>query len=199
MANPRLALPSKRARRQRATIVFIDQSGFLLNPLVRRTLAPKGQTPILRLAGRRQKVSVMAALSLSPNRGRFGLYFRTIQDGYFQTEHVATFLRDLLYHFRGRVIVVWDGWTVHGAAAKLVQSSRLETVTMPSYCPELNPVEQLWSQLKWGELANSSPRDSAELLGQLRPLLVNTARSSTKLQSFWKGAKLRIDKVKLQV
>lgn len=75
MADPRLAAPSKRARRQRATIVFIDQSGFLLNPLVRRSLAPKGQTPILTVRGRhRQKVSVMAALSLSPRRGRFGLW-----------------------------------------------------------------------------------------------------------------------------
>ena len=102
-----MAASAKRARRQRATIVFLDQSGFLLNPLVRRTLAPKGQTPRLIIRGRhRQKVSVMAALSLSPRRARLGLLFRTIQDGYFQTEHIVAFLRDLLRHFRGRVIVV---------------------------------------------------------------------------------------------
>jgi hypothetical protein len=118
MANPRLATPSKRARRQRATIVFLDESGVLLNPLVRRTLAPRGQTPILKVRGRhRQKVSVLAALSLSPRRQRLNLYFRTLQDGYFQTEHIAAFLRDLHYHIRGRIIVVWDGWKPHEAAA----------------------------------------------------------------------------------
>lgn len=194
-----MAASSKRARRQRATIVFIDQSGFLLNPLVRRTLAPKGQTPILTVRGRhRQKVSVMAALSLSPRQQRLGLYFRTRQDGYFQTEHVAAFLRDLLYHFRGRLIVVWDGWKVHQAAAKLVKSSRLETVTLPGYAPELNPVEHIWNRLKWSDLANAAPADSDELHRQLRPLLHFTARSLARLLSFWKGARLPLYQMKLK-
>ena len=140
----------------------------------------------------------MAALSLSPRRGRLGLLFRTRQDGYVQTEHVATFLRDLLYHFRGRVIVVWDGGKVHGSAAKLVQSPRLETVTLPAYAPELNPVEQIWNRLKWSDLANVAPVDSTELHGQLRPLLVQTALSTSRLKSFWKGAKLPLHKLKLQ-
>ena len=114
MANPRLAAAQKRARRRRATIVLIDQSGFLLSPLVRRTLAPIGETPELIVRGRhRQKVSVIAALSLSPLRSRLGLHFRTLRDGCFQTEHVVRFLRDLLRHFRGPLIVVWDGWKPH--------------------------------------------------------------------------------------
>jgi transposase len=179
--------------------VFIDQSGFLLNPLVRRTLAPKGHTPILTVRGRhRQKVSVMAALSLSPRQQRLGLYFRTRQDGYFQTEHVVAFLRDLHYHFRGKIIVVWDGWKVHQAAAKLVNSSRLETVTLPGYAPELNPVEQVWNRLKWSDLANAAPADSDELYRQLRPLLHFTARSLPRLLSFWKGAELPLDQLKLK-
>jgi len=194
-----MATPSKQARRQRATIVFIDQSGFLLNPLVRRTLAPKGQTPILTVRGRhRQKVSVMAALTLSPRRGRLGLLFCTRQDGYFQTEHVAAFLRDLHYHIRGRIIVVWDGWKVHGAAAKLVASSRLETVTLPGYAPELNPVEQLWNRLKWTHLANDAPLDSTTLHDRLRPLLRQTALSLPSLKSFWAGAQLPLHTMKLQ-
>lgn len=69
-------------------------------------------------------------------RGRLGLLFRVQQDGYFQTEHVATFLRDLLHHFRGRIIVVWDGWKVYQAATKLAQSKRLKTETLPGYAPE---------------------------------------------------------------
>src|SRR5207253_4225437 len=74
VANPRLAAPSKRARRQRATIVFDDESGLLLNPLVRRTLAPKGKTPTLIVRGRhRQKVSLIAGLTLSPRRSHRNL------------------------------------------------------------------------------------------------------------------------------
>ena len=179
--------------------MFIDQSGFLLNPLVRRTLAPRGQTPKLLVRGRhRQKVSVMAALSLSPRRNQLGLYFRTLQDGYFQTEHIVAFLRDLLYHFRGRIIVVWDGWKVHDAAAKLVRSPRLETVSLPGYAPDLNPVEHIWNRLKWSYLANAAPADSTELHHQLRPLLLQTAQSLPQLISFWKGAKLPLHQLKLK-
>ena len=140
----------------------------------------------------------MAALSLSPRRGRLGLLFRTRQDGYFQTEHVAAFLRDLHYHFRGRIIVVWDGWKVHQAAAKLVASKRLETVTLPGYAPELNPVEQVWNRLKWSDLANAAPADSDELHRQLVPLLRQTANSVPRLCGFWKGARLHIHTAKLQ-
>jgi len=38
----------KKARRRNATIVFIDESGFMLQPVVRRTWAPRGETPILK-------------------------------------------------------------------------------------------------------------------------------------------------------
>ena len=140
----------------------------------------------------------MAALSLSPRRGRLGLLFLTRQDGYFQTEHVAAFLRDLHYHFRGRIIVVWDGWKVHQAAAKVVQSKRLETVTLPGYAPELNPVEQVWNRLKWSDLANAAPADSDELHQQLRPLLQQTSQSLPRLRSFWKGARLPLQKLNLK-
>lgn len=140
----------------------------------------------------------MAALSLSPRQNRLGLYFRTIRDGYFQTEHVAAFLRDLLRHFRGKVIVVWDGWKPHAAAARTVDSARLEAVTLPGYAPELNPVEQLWNRLKWGHLANAAPRDAGELHEQLRPLLSRTVRDHVQLRSFWNGAELPLHKQKLQ-
>ena len=43
-----VAADNKSARRWRAHIVLIDESGFLMWPLVRRTLAPQGKTPILR-------------------------------------------------------------------------------------------------------------------------------------------------------
>lgn len=140
----------------------------------------------------------MAALTLSPKRNRLGLLFRTIQDGYFQTEHVVAFLRDLLRHFRGKVIVVWDGWKPHATAARIVASPRLEAVRLPGYAPELNPVEHLWSRLKWGYLANAAAADSDELHDRIRPILQRTVRDLRQLQSFWSGAKLPLHKLKLK-
>ena len=73
-----VAADKKSARRRRAHLVLIDESGFLMSPLVRRTLAPRGHTPILKTkAAHREKVSVTAALTISPQRHRLGLYWRT--------------------------------------------------------------------------------------------------------------------------
>jgi hypothetical protein len=54
-----LAAGKKNASRLNATLVFLDESGLMMAPLVRRTWAPRGQTPILLQRTRsRDKVSV---------------------------------------------------------------------------------------------------------------------------------------------
>ena len=168
----------------------------MLSPLVRRTLAPKGQTPRLLVRGRhREKVSVIAALTLSPKRGRRGLYFRTIPNGSFNGAGIAAFLRQLLRHVRGRVIVVWDNGSGHrgpDVRAALADHPRLELVSLPPYAPELNPVEYLWSHLKWCELCNFGPKDARELDRAIDPVIRKTMRSPALMLGFWRGARLRL-------
>jgi len=67
----------RRAARTGAHIVFIDETGFLLHPLFRRTWAPRGQTPVLRHRMRhRRRVWAIGGLSISPQRRRLGWYLR---------------------------------------------------------------------------------------------------------------------------
>ena len=81
----------------------MDESGLLMAPLVRRTWAPRGQTPELdQCGGHRQKVSVAAALWLSPRRDRLGLYFQTLPNGYFDNWYVTAFLEAMLRELTGR-------------------------------------------------------------------------------------------------
>ena len=63
--------------------------------------------------GHREKVSVAAALWLSPRRDRLGLYFQTLANGYFDNWYVAAFLEAMLQELAGRFVVVWDGGTMH--------------------------------------------------------------------------------------
>ena len=57
----------KSARRRRAHLVLIDESGFLMSPLVRRTLAPRGHTPILKTKGSASREGVdNGGLTISP-------------------------------------------------------------------------------------------------------------------------------------
>src|SRR6185503_18447952 len=97
LAGARLAPDKKGARRRHAALAFVDESGLLMGPLVRRTWAPRGRPPVLLQRGRhREKVSVAAALWLPPARDRVGLFTRTLVDGYFDNERMAPFLTGLL-------------------------------------------------------------------------------------------------------
>lgn len=51
---------------RRARIALLDEAGFMLAPLARRTLAPRGQTPILDCSDRHDRISVISAITLSP-------------------------------------------------------------------------------------------------------------------------------------
>jgi putative transposase len=79
--------------------------------------------------------------------------------GSYNDRKVERFLRNLRCAFpRRRVVLIWDRLQAHRSRhmrAYLVQQRRwLETVQLPSYAPDLNPVEPLWAYLKGGDLAN---------------------------------------------
>ena len=141
--------------------MLIDESSLFLNPLVRSTWAPKGQTPVLpSWGGHRDKVSVIAALSVAPTLRRLGLYWLADPKHYVTAETVGKFLRELLKHLRGWVIVVWDGGSNHKGPlirAFCACHPRLHLERLPAYAPDLNPVEQVWSHLKYGRLPNFVP------------------------------------------
>ena len=131
-----------------------------------RTWAPQGQTPIHRhRQGRRDKISVISGISLSPRRHRLSLYYLLFFDNIGQDE-VCRFLRELLRHRPGPLVVLLDQSSTHkgGPVAQLQrQHRRLRLEYFPAYAPELNPDEGVWSLAK-RELANSCPRDVDELM-----------------------------------
>ena len=147
--------------------MFVDESGLLMAPLVRRTWAPRGITPILLQKTRsREKVTIVGALSVSPRRHRVGLYFSLRCDQNLTQFWLLDFVKDLKRHIRGPIILVWDRLSVHRAATVrdfLKKSGRMEAELLPPYAPELNPVEGLWAYLKHNPLANWAP----ELVGHL--------------------------------
>lgn len=78
---------------------------------------------------------------------------------------VLRFLRELLRHLRGRLVVLWDNAHIHkGEAIRslLSRHPRLHLEHFPPYAPELNPDEQVWNYCKH-DLANGRPDDLDEL------------------------------------
>ena len=87
---------------------------------------------------------------MSPQRQRLGLYYLLFFDNIGHDE-VCVFLRQLLRHLRGPVIVLLDNSSTHkGRPIEdiLDRHPRLRIEYFPSYAPELNPDEGVWSQAK---------------------------------------------------
>jgi transposase len=182
------------AREEQAHIVLIDETGMLMSPTVRRSLAPRGETPILKQKGsHREKVSIIAALSLSPRQHRPGLYFQTHPKDFVNNVKAAAFVRQLLRHLRGEVILIWDRGNMHRGdpIRQLLQDyPRLTIEPLPPYAPDLNPVEQLGNHIKYGVLCNFAPRD-ANHANEVVTGHLGAARSDReRLRSFFKASEL---------
>jgi transposase len=164
----------------------------MLTPVVRCTWAPRGQTPVLKCWDRRDRLSVIAAITTAPRRRRRILYF-SIQERNVTTPDVVKFVSQLM-RGRRRACLVWDRWSVHRAAeGRLLErfGSRIRFERLPPYAPELNPVEQVWNRSKHDDLANLLPQNTSDLCEAVSDSLDGLARSPTHLAAFFNRAGLR--------
>lgn len=149
-------------------MVFLDESGFMLTPTVRRTWAPQGETPLLSCWDRRDRLSAISCITVSPRRAQFNFYFTLLPDNTNVTaEHIVDFLRQLKKQLGGPYTVIWDGSTLHSRSrlvkAYLAKHPEIVAETLPSYAPELNPDEGVWGWTKYGRLANLAAANTIEL------------------------------------
>lgn len=162
----------KNARRRRAWIVFEDESGVSQQPVVRRTWAPRGETPVLiHTGGNWKRLSIAGAVAFRWDGRRTRFFFQT-RVGTYTDVALMAFLRALKRHFpRQRVLLIWDGLGGHKSRAMLAylvtQRSWLTVERLPAYAPELNPIEPLWGNVKTRELANVCAPDVAALRSSL--------------------------------
>ena len=171
-------------------------------PLVRRSWAPRGEPPlILQKAGHREKVSVAGALWLSPSRDRLGLFFETIINGYFDNEDVVGFLEDLMKQLHKPAVVLWDGGTMHKGDPidELVRrkAGRLTLEGLPAHTPELMPMEQGWSWLKYDRLCNFAPEDAVQLNERVFDELQAIQDDQKLLQGFFHASDLPLPRALL--
>jgi transposase len=158
----------KNARRHHAWLVFEDESGVSQQPVVRRTWAPRGETPVLiHTGGHWKRLSIAGALAFRWDGRRTRFFFQTRAGTYTDVALIA-FLRALKRHFpRQRVMLIWDGLGGHKSRVMATylagQRAWLTVERLPAYAPELNPIEQVWGNVKTRELANVCAPDLAAL------------------------------------
>ena len=169
-------------------MAFLDESGFMLSPLVRRTLAPRGVTPVLPASAARDRISAISCVTLSPRRYLPGLYFELLPtNANANAERVVAFLRDL-HETLPRFTVIWDQSRIH-RKARLVQeflatNPSIVAEDFPGYVPYLNPDEGVWGYTKYGRLANFAPADHQELRERVHAELQELKRHAYMVYQF---------------
>ena len=161
-----MAGAQKGAADEERTIVWVDEAGFYLLPARVRTYAPRGQTPVLRVPFTHDHLSAISALTAT------GKLFVKVQERAFRGSDVVRFLRHLLVHLPGKLLVIWDGSPIH--RARIVKeflatsaAKRLRLEQLPAYAPDLNPDEGVWRHLKRVDLRNVCCHDLAHLHHEL--------------------------------
>lgn len=178
-----MASTQKKAEADGRTIVWVDEAEFYLLPAKVRTYAPRGQAPILRVPLTRDHLSAISALTAS------GRMLMQVQNEAFRGPQVVRFLRHLLRHIPGKLVVIWDGAPIH--RRKVVKAflaaggaERLWLERLPGYAPELNPVEGIWQHLKRVQLRNVCCRTLNDVRYELRLATPNLRHKVNVLASF---------------
>jgi len=155
-----VAVGKRLAAARNAWICFEDEAGQTLRPSKARTWGRRGHTPTVTVSGKGSGRVSIAGLVCAKEGHRGRLVFRTIlhrgrkgeRRSFAETDYIA--LLDAAHRtLHAPLVVVWDNLNVHVSArmrALIDARDWLTVIRLPSYAPDLNPTEGVWSHLKRG-------------------------------------------------
>ena len=183
-----------------AWIVFEDEAAVSMTPHRSRTWAPRGHTPTVPVRGAsRGRISLAALACYKPGLPSRLIYRPRVQSHLKGAHRGFTWkdYRDLVVraHIQlgGPIVLIWDNLNVHRSAGMRHYAAGhdwLTVIQLPSYAPQLNPVEGVWSLLRRSCTANVlfTDRDHLERVIrrglrriQQHPDLINGCLRGTRL------------------
>jgi transposase len=128
---------------------------------------PRGQTPILQVPLTRDHLSAISGITPESK------LFQMVREAAFHGEDVVCFLRYLLLHLTGKLLILWDGSPIHRSAVvkQFLQeggADRIHLEQLPGYAPDVNADKGIWHYLKRVELRNVCCQDLPHLKRELR-------------------------------
>lgn len=84
-----------------------------------------------------------------------GKLYLKVQERAYTGEDVVRFLKQLLPHMGGKLLVIWDGSPIHRGRPvqdflASEEGNQIEVEPLPGYAPKLHPDEGIWQYLKGG-------------------------------------------------
>ncbi|MGO8970637.1 MAG: IS630 family transposase [Myxococcaceae bacterium] len=174
----------REAKRKQATILFGDETGVREDGPIATTWGARGQRPTVRVSFTRARINVISFIS---PRGRlwFRCYKKELDSALF-----IEFLKALLRDVRGHIFLILDKHPAHVSAATRrfleEKKDRLTLRLLPSYAPDMNPDEHVWSYLK--SMFRRVPMDAGESLTSAVAESMDTIRKDRALvQKFFEN------------
>lgn len=134
------------------------------------------------------KISAIAAIVVSPEYRNARLVYQLSADyANFNGSTISTFLRSLCDEVQNRITVIWDSVRIHYAEPVKNLLTGRNTLVLEQFPPNasgLNPVDCIWSYIKYGRLPNYAPFDLAELRKTLTAELRRLKKHPELLFSF---------------
>jgi transposase len=168
-----------------------------MNPCLKATWAPSGQTPVVPFRNRHhKKVSALGAIMLRPATGELELLIDWYPGSYVRGAEAAAFVERLLNHIpAGPIDLIWDNLQAHKSPlvkAIAAANPRLRIHYLPPYAPDLNPVEPLWAMTKYHRMANHAIDNLEELEATARRHVADVASQPKLLAACFKAAGLAV-------
>ncbi|MGO8753236.1 MAG: IS630 family transposase [Thermoguttaceae bacterium] len=161
-----------RAARRRAYLAFIDETGFMLSPTLRRTYAPRGKQPVIRTGDPHARISVIGAMTISPKQHHFSFQFHLAEENVnFHGCSIVPFVDTVYRTLAGPLTIIWDGIRIHSAkplADYLFRHRDIVVESFPAGASEVNPADKVWGYVKFGRLPNYAPPGLKSLRGRIR-------------------------------
>jgi transposase len=129
-------------------LVFVDESGFNVSMTRLRARAPRGKRAYGKVPRNRGKnTTLIAAITFEGGMG-ISMSVEGATDTKAFEVYVEHFLAPTLE--KGQVVVVLDGLGAHRThrVRELIEARGADLVFLPSYSPDLNPIEEAFSKIK---------------------------------------------------
>lgn len=173
---------------------FFDESGFSDRPHMVRTWSVRGETPIIQSAGGWKRVTAAGMLVFNTRSKRTHTCAWIFRKG-MRKEKMLAVLKDIKKKYRRYCFVLlWDSLPAHKAkiVTRFIEANRLwlTAIRFPSYAPEFNPQEYVWSGTKRKDFGNYCAPSLQSLHRKVRATLKRRSRESTFLRGCLKASGL---------
>lgn len=128
-------------------LVFLDEAGMNLSMTTAYARAPSGERAVeYRPSTRTKKTSIIGAMT---HQGMVAL--GTVEGSFNGVRFQSWITETLLPLLEPGTAIVWDNVPFHLSAAvrMAVEAAGCRLLKMPPYSPDLNPIEECWSKLKY--------------------------------------------------